>query len=183
MKTDIALASCRKMGQPTIPVPDVEAAHTTEISRLADAVDGTTQEHDLGFFQALQLYPKGVFWSIVMSTAVIMEGYDSKLIGTLFAQPAFQKAYGEHVKGDSYQITAPWQSGLSNGSAVGQLCGLLIAGYVSERFGFRKTALAGLTVIIGFIFITFFAPNLTVLEVGQTLFGKSTHSFTNMFHA
>ena len=86
-----------------------------EIEQLADLQDATAQEHHLSFSQALKLYPKGVFWSIVMSTAVVMEGYDTKLIGTLFAQPAFQKAYGQLVKADSYQILAPWQAGLSNG--------------------------------------------------------------------
>lgn len=107
-----------------------------------------------------------------MSTAIIMEGYDTKLIGTLFAQPAFQKAYGEHVKGDTYQITAAWQAGLSNSSAIGQLLGLLISGHLVERFGFRKTMITGLTSIIALIFMQFFAPSLAVLEVAQILFGK-----------
>jgi SP family general alpha glucoside:H+ symporter-like MFS transporter len=163
------------MGRPSISDPVAETTPATEIERLTDAQDAITQEHELTFFQALKLYPKGVFWSIVMSTAVIMEGYDTKLMGTLFAQPAFQKAYGRLVKADSYQISAPWQTGLSNGSAAGNLLGLLIAGYISERFGFRKTMIAGLTVVIGFIFITFFAPSLAVLEVGQTLFGEFLH--------
>ena len=149
-----------------------ETAPATEIERLADAQDAIAQEHDLSFSQALKLYPKGVFWSIVMSTAVVMEGYDTKLIGTLFAQPAFQKAYGQLVKADSYQILAPWQAGLSNGSSVGQLFGLLIAGHISERYGFRRTMITGLAIIIPIIFITFFAPNLVVLEVGQILFGE-----------
>jgi SP family general alpha glucoside:H+ symporter-like MFS transporter len=162
------------MGNPDSFNPTAEAAHATELERINEAQDATAQEHELGFFQALKLYPTGVFWSIVMSTAVVMEGYDTKLIGTLFAQPAFQKQFGAPVphKVNSYQISAPWQTGLSNGSACGQLIGLLIAGYISERFGFRKTMLVGLTVVIGFIFITFFAPSLAVLEVGQTLFGK-----------
>lgn len=107
-----------------------------------------------------------------MSTAVVMEGYDTKLIGTLFAQPAFQKAYGELVEGDSYQVSAPWQAGLGNGSTVGQLLGLLLAGYISERFGFRKTVLGGLTAIAALIFITFFAPSIVVLEIGQILIGE-----------
>lgn len=111
-----------------------------------------------------------------MSTAVIMEGYDTKLIGTLFAQPAFQKAYGKLVSEGKYQVTAPWQAGLSNGSATGQLCGLLIAGYVSERFGFRKTVISGLTIIAGLLFITFFAPNIVVLQVGQSLLGKNLNA-------
>ncbi|KAF2016909.1 sugar transporter [Aaosphaeria arxii CBS 175.79] len=138
---------------------------------LEDAQDANAQEHDLTFWEALRLYPKGVFWSIAMSSAVIMEGYDTKLIGTLFAQPTFQKQYGVHVKGNSYQITAAWQTGLGNGSTVGQLMGLLLAGYLSERFGFRRTLLCGMVSIIGLIFIQFFAPNLIVLVVGQILFG------------
>lgn len=140
-------------------------------ARVAEAHDATQQEHEMGLFEALSLYPKGVFWSIVMSTAVIMEGYDTKLMGSFYAQPAFQKAYGVEVKPGSYQITAPWQAGLGNGSTVGQLIGLLVAGYASERFGFRRTMLVSMVVIVAFIFIPFFAPNIEVLEVGQVLFG------------
>ncbi|UKZ46994.1 hypothetical protein TrVGV298_001205 [Trichoderma virens] len=157
------------MGRPSQD-PPAETVQPTAFD-ISDAQDANAQEHDLTFFQALSLYPTGVFWSIVMSTAVVMEGYDTKLIGTLFAQPTFQKAFGQEVKPGSYQISAPWQTGLSNGSSAGQLIGLLLAGYVSERFGFRKTMLLGMMSVIGLIFITFFAPSLTVLEVGQVLFG------------
>lgn len=162
------------MGNPDALDRATEMQQPTGIDRHAEIRVANAQEHELTLFQALRLYPTGVFWSMVMSTAVVMEGYDTKLIGTLFAQPAFQKAYGEAVRGksNSYQVTAPWQSGLSNGSTVGMLCGLLAAGYVSERFGFRTTMIAGLAVIIGMIFITFFAPSLVVLEVGQILFGQ-----------
>ncbi|KAL6836790.1 general substrate transporter [Trichoderma sp. SZMC 28015] len=158
------------MGRPSQEEPPAETLKPQAYD-ISDAQDANTQEHDLTFFQALSLYPTGVFWSIVMSTAVVMEGYDTKLIGTLFAQPTFQRAFGQEVKPGSYQISAPWQTGLSNGSSAGQLLGLLLAGYVSERFGFRKTMLAGMMSVIGLIFITFFAPSLAVLEVGQVLFG------------
>jgi SP family general alpha glucoside:H+ symporter-like MFS transporter len=159
------------MSQPT--TEKLPTAATTKIvDEFANAQDGTNQEQELGFFEALLLYRKGVFWSFVMSTAIIMEGYDTKVLGTLFAQPAFQKAYGQHVKGDSYQITAAWQAGLSNSSAIGQLLGLLMSGYLVERFGFRKTMITGLTSIIALIFMQFFAPSLAVLEVSQILFGK-----------
>lgn len=159
------------MGRPSQEDPPVETLKPQAYD-ISDAQDANTQEHDLTFFQALSLYPTGVFWSIVMSTAVVMEGYDTKLIGTLFVQPTFQRAFGQEVEPGSYQISAPWQTGLSNGSSAGQLFGLLLAGHVSERFGFRKTMLAGMMSVIGLIFITFFAPSLAVLEVGQVLFGK-----------
>ena len=161
------------MGHTSSPDANIqETAQVDKTDQVTDVRDANAQEHDLSFFQAIQLYPKGVFWSIAMSTAVVMEGYDTKLIGTLFAQPTFQKAFGHHVKGTSYQISAPWQAGLGNGSVVGQLLGLLLAGYLSERFGFRKTMMGGLLVIIALIFIIFFAHNLQVLLAGQILFGK-----------
>ncbi|KAF7557821.1 hypothetical protein G7Z17_g482 [Cylindrodendrum hubeiense] len=159
------------MARPSYSVPTAEKVEMTEVERLADAQDANSQEHNLKFLDALRLYRKSVFWSMIMSSGVIMDGYDIKLIGTLYAQPAFQKAYGRLAKADSYQIPAPWQAGLSNGSICGQFVGLLLAGYVSERFGFRKTLLAGLSCIIACIFIPFFSPSLAVLEVGQIIFG------------
>lgn len=158
------------MGRPnSIKLPTEQHV---EVEKLADAQGATIQERDLTFSQALKLYPKAVFWSLVMSTVVIMEGYDTVLVGTFYAQPAFKKAYGVKGKTGQYQIPAPWQVGLSNGSAVGQLLGILLAGYTSERFGFRKSMIGGLVLITAFIFITFFAPNLIVLEAGQVLFGE-----------
>jgi SP family general alpha glucoside:H+ symporter-like MFS transporter len=112
-----------------------------------------------------------------MSTALVMEGYDTKLMGSFYAQPAFAKTYGTITSKGSYQIPAPWQAGLSNGSNVGVLIGLLSAGYFSERFGFRKTIMSALVIVTGFIFIQFFAPSLPVLEVGQILLGSSAIMF------
>ena len=106
-----------------------------------------------------------------MSTSLVMDGYDLKLIGSLFAQPAFSEAYGHRQPDGTYQIPAPWQSGLNNGSNVGQLMGLLLAGVLSERFGFRKTMMGALVVVPCFIFIQFFASTLPQLQVGQILIG------------
>ena len=108
-----------------------------------------------------------------MSTALIMEGYDTALLKSLFALPSFRKAYGG-------TISAPWQAGLTNGSSVGQLLGLLIAGSLSERIGFRMTMIGGLALATAMIFIQFFAPSLAVLQVGQILLGKSL-LFSNLF--
>lgn len=147
------------------------ATTSVQIETIADAKDANTAEHSLTLWQALNLYPRGVMWSLVMSTAVVMEGFDTKLLGTLYAHSAFRKHFGVHVKGDHWEITAAWQAGLSNGSIIGQLAGLLVAGYLCERFGFRKSMLAGLALITGLIFISFFAKSLVMLLIGQILFG------------
>ncbi|EXJ80698.1 hypothetical protein A1O3_06982 [Capronia epimyces CBS 606.96] len=159
------------MGPIEVKTQVAEAPPTIQEEWLPDAQDGNTQEHNLSLRDAIKLYPKSIFWSMVMSAAIFMEGYDTMLMGNLFGQTTFQRHYGQHVKANKYEIPAKWQAGLSNGSACGQMIGLLLAGWVSERFGFRKTMLAGLSIITALIFIQFFAPSLEVLEVGQVLFG------------
>lgn len=51
--------------------------------------------------------------------------------------PQFRKKYGEQLPDGTYQVTAPWQAGLSNGAVVGEivcLCDLLLccADYLSR---------------------------------------------------
>lgn len=155
------------------PATPTKAAVTISEHIIVDANEADDQEHRITLRQALQLYPKAIFWSVILSAVVIQEGYDTKLISALFAQPAFQRDFGEKVK-NGYEISAPWQAGLNNGSAVGQLLGLIVAGHLTERYGFRKTMIGGLLASACCIFIPFFAQSLTMLQIGQVLFGKCT---------
>lgn len=109
-----------------------------------------------------------------------MEGYDLKLIGSLYAQPAFQKKYGTRLSNGSYQISAAWQAGLTNGATVGSLIGLFSAGIISEKIGFRKTMLLALALISLLIFIPFFSPSVEVLQVGQILMGIPWGTFQTL---
>ncbi|KAK0387056.1 hypothetical protein NLU13_5369 [Sarocladium strictum] len=148
-----------------------EAPKVSQTEWLVDAQDATTREHGMGIRAALKRYPKAALWSLAMSSTIIMEGYDTMLVGNFFAQPAFKKHYGEPGAKGAYEVTAPWQAGLNNGSACGQLIGLLLAGIISERLGFRMTMLVGLSFTAAFIFMQFFAPSIEVLLTAQILFG------------
>lgn len=53
------------------------------------------REHELTIVQAVRKYPMAVMWSMLVSMSIIMEGYDIVLMQSLFAQPAFAKAYGQ----------------------------------------------------------------------------------------
>ena len=69
------------------------------------------------------------------------------------------------------QVPAPWQAGLSNGANVGEIIGLFINGWVSERFGYRYTVMTCLSLIIAFTAIFFTAQSVVALQVAEILCG------------
>ncbi|KAL2209535.1 sugar transporter [Sarocladium strictum] len=140
---------------------------TTDNARL-----GAEAEHKLPPLEAIRNYPWTIFWCLMVSMCVIMEGYDTILIGNFYAYPAFAKAYGTwNDATGNYQLTAAWQAGLSNGSQVGSFFGTLLNGLLVTKFGHVRVLIGALVALSCFIFIVFFAPNTTVLLVGQILCG------------
>ncbi|KXJ85617.1 general substrate transporter [Microdochium bolleyi] len=147
------------------------APHAAAAVVLSDAEQAAAEESRMTLREGLRISPKAVFWSLAMSTCIIMEGYDTFLLGNLYGQPAFRRKFGVPISADVYEVPAQWQAGLGNGSTCGQLIGLLLGGYASERFGFRKTAVGSLAVIAGLIFVQFFATTLPMLLAGIIMFG------------
>ncbi|OJJ42233.1 hypothetical protein ASPZODRAFT_2122619 [Penicilliopsis zonata CBS 506.65] len=141
-------------------------------SLVNNAKQGADLEKKMTLGRALRLYPKAALWSIVLSTALVMEGYDTLLLANFYALPAFSKKYGVlDATTGSYTVSAPWRSGLADGATVGEIIGLFLTGIISERIGYRKTILGALFMITGFIFITFFAVDIKMLLVGEILCG------------
>ncbi|RWA07224.1 hypothetical protein EKO27_g7891 [Xylaria grammica] len=135
----------------------------------------TEKEHNMSLLQGIKLYPKAIGWSVLISTCIVMEGYDVSLINNFYGNTQFNRKYGEPyvtAQGTTdYQVSAAWQAGLSNGAVVGEIIGLTINGYVSERFGYRYTVVACLTLVAGFIAIFFTAQNVIHLQVAEILCG------------
>ncbi|KAK2789696.1 hypothetical protein FQN53_001452 [Emmonsiellopsis sp. PD_33] len=136
-----------------------------------NAKSATDKEQRMTLLQGIKLYPKAVAWSILISTCIVMEGYDICLVNNFYAFPQFNKKYGVQLEDGSYQVPASWQSGLSNGATVGEIIGLFINGYVSERFGYRYTILTCLVFLAGCVTIFFTAANVQALLVAEILCG------------
>lgn len=137
-----------------------------------EAKQAANSEHTMSLMKAIKLYPKAIGWSVLLSSTLIMEGYDLALLGSLYASPEFNKKFGTYsVEKEKWQISAAWQSGLSNGARAGEIFGLIIAGWVSDRYGYKMTTIGSLIFMICFIFVLVFAPNLKVLVVGEILCG------------
>lgn len=135
-----------------------------------DAKEATAAEHSTTFWQGIKLYRKAAFWSFIVSMTIIMEGYDTALLGNFYALPAFREEYGSLYEG-SYQISSPWMNMLSYLQMVTNIIAAQVAGSLSQRYGYRPLLLSSLVIMGGAIFVTFFAPNLPVLLVGELLCG------------
>lgn len=148
-----------------------QGVHFQEI--VDDAREGANvQSVDLGVFKAFKLHWKAALWSMGISTCLVMEGYDLVIINSFFGQNDFIQRFGTLIPGtDKKEITAPWQSGLSNSALCGEIIGLAINGWASERFGYRRTLMAALFVMFCSIFVPVFMTSLPVLSFGDVLQG------------
>lgn len=139
----------------------------------ADARAHTEAEHNMSFAEGCKLYPKAIAWSILLSATIIMEGFDLTLIASFQAFPVFRRTYGEPADpdGHNHQISPPWQTALQNGAIVGEIIGLFMKGWLTDRYGYQKTMVISLIWMSLFAFLAFFAFNIELLLASQVLCG------------
>lgn len=109
-------------------VEKVAAHHVEETlghGAIIEAKQAADDEHSQTLWQAIKSNRTAIGWSVMVSMSVVMEGYDTILIGNFYGYPMFKKKYG-HWAGakDGYQISAPWQTGLGMASTVGAIFGM-----------------------------------------------------------
>ncbi|KAJ5848311.1 hypothetical protein N7455_012268 [Penicillium solitum] len=176
---------------------DIERQDSVHMAKATNnAKSAADAEHKMTLLQGIRTYPKAIAWSVLISTCIAMEGYDISLVNNFYAFPQFTKKYGELTPDGSYQVPAAvrrtsrysvfilsptphsllmgssmWQAGLSNGAYCGEIIGLLINGWASERFGYRYTIMTSLALITAFTAIFFTAPNIQTLLAAEILAG------------
>jgi MFS transporter, SP family, general alpha glucoside:H+ symporter len=57
------------------------------------AHDNAMAEKEMTTRQAIHAYSAAMFWSLAISTCVIMEGFDTNLLGNFWAYRMFQQLY------------------------------------------------------------------------------------------
>lgn len=144
------------------------------------AAEATTMERKMTFYDGCRLYPKAMAWSFLLSCTIIMEGYDTTLINSFYAFPAFRESYGSPAPttGSSsdkaaYQISPSWQAALTNSAVAGEIVGLFLNGFCTDRFGYRLTMMGALVLTGLFVFPAFFAVNIEMILASQILCGRS----------
>ncbi|KAF7317305.1 MFS transporter [Mycena chlorophos] len=148
----------------------------TAAEYMSDAILAENSEHSMTVMEAVRAYPMACFWAFIMSFTIvrplIMESYDVFLIGNFVALPAFANRFGVfHEASNKFVIVTKWQSALQVSGQLGALIGVFLAGPLTSRIGYRWATLFGLTLLNGFIFISFFADSLPIFFLGQVLEG------------
>ncbi|RSL68594.1 hypothetical protein CEP54_002662 [Fusarium duplospermum] len=159
--------------------PGVATGMSPVDDMLRAAEEAALHEKEMSIMEAIKAYPKAIAFSMVVSLCLIMEGYDTALVDAFFALPQFRERFGERLENGDYQITASWMSGLKTGVQVGQILGLMAAGIIAERYGYKKTILGSLF-LIGFIFIFFFASHIAMLFIAGVLCGVPWGAFQTL---
>ncbi|KAL4888884.1 general substrate transporter [Aspergillus ambiguus] len=140
---------------------------TTQDAKAANAL-----EHSMSVREALRSYPSAVVWSVIISMSIIMEGYDTNLIGNFYGYPAFQNQFGQYYpEHHGHQVPQSWQSALGSGGNAGCIIGAFLNGYLIKHFGFKKVFMGALLSMCGFIFVSFFGKTVGVQVAGQVLCG------------
>ncbi|KAK7699143.1 hypothetical protein SLS64_011920 [Diaporthe eres] len=170
-------------GAPEIQHADEKGAHQIEDAFNLDneakleaykaaAMEAETAEQKSGVLQAVKEYPMAALWAFTMSCTIIMESYCVFLAGNFIALPRFADRYGVFSNEKQKMIIeASWQSALQMGGPLGALIGVLIAGPITSKIGYRWATIGGLMFLNGFIFIFYFGDSLPVFFVAQLLEG------------
>ncbi|OJJ45982.1 hypothetical protein ASPZODRAFT_117698 [Penicilliopsis zonata CBS 506.65] len=153
---------------------DVHHSEKMTAELLHEAFDGENLEHELGVWEAAKKHPWACLWAFIMCFTIVMESFDMFLNTNFVALKYFSREFGvwdaakkEHV------IPTRWQSALFQSGQCGAFVGVFLSGPITSRIGYRWTTILALALINCTIFISFFAPSLAVLTVGQTLEGIS----------
>lgn len=129
-------------------------------------------ERQMRVVKGLLFWRKAIVFSFFISLAVIMEGYDTSLMNNFLPFPAFKNKFGDQVDPDGGRlVSARWQTIILNSTQVGCIIGLLINGYISEWFGYKKTMVVTMVAMIAAIFIPFFSTSLQMYLVGGMIQG------------
>lgn len=155
------------------PLNDPEKSHRDGWqSSTKDAQAANIAEHTMTIRQALRAYPWAVLWSLTISFSIIMEGYDTNLIGNFYAYPQFKRDFGTwHSGTEGYQVPQKWQSALGAGGNAGCIIGAFLNGYLVKHYGFKKVFIASCACMCAFIFVSFFGTSVGAQVAGQTLCG------------
>lgn len=135
---------------------------------VVSLIDNTASENNIAkekennkapLRQSLKQYSTLMWWMVAMSTAILYAGYDSAVLGTLNAVPAYQRDFGEcctwneKKQKDEDVIPVFWLSIWDGIGPLGGIAGSALGGWFLDRWGRRFCLMIGSSIGICAILI------------------------------
>lgn len=152
----------------------IQEKQNTE-ERSVYAKEAAKVEREMSIFQSIVVFKWGVVCAVLLALACVMEGYSLVLVTSFFEVDKFLHDYNSKCSTDLNQrceLPASWQTMLVDIPMVGQMIGIALNGWATDRFGYRLTFIVAVTAAAAFNFLNFFSSaSLPLFLVGQTLTG------------
>jgi SP family general alpha glucoside:H+ symporter-like MFS transporter len=169
------------MDKKTILPEDVERRELEDCSSKSQAEQQNEISLPRKLSEDLSDYSWGVFWAVMVSMCVVMEGYDLVLIQNFYAFDPFTKKYGTcslDNKGiENCDLSAAWQSFVAVTPPLGCFVGGAVVGWLVDKWGKKKVLLGCLVWLACWINGTFFAPSALILGVAEFFSGLALGGF------
>ncbi|KAF2187526.1 MFS general substrate transporter [Zopfia rhizophila CBS 207.26] len=145
-----------------------DAASTASLIDRSDSNKETktkSEDNSAPLRESVRQYSTLVWWMLAMSTAILYGGYDSVILGTLNAVPAYQRDFGDWMQDPKenmkweWTIPAIWLSLWDGIGPLGQIAGAALGGWLLDRIGRRFCLLLG-SIIGALAILTLFLSNM-----------------------
>lgn len=155
------------VGVDSVEDMDCYITHFLGISKSSKEIQN--KERKLMLIEGLNAFPKAAIWSLILSSVIFMEGYNTNLIGGYYAFPSIQEKYGKYYPGTGYKALSKWRTALNMANGVADILVALTASSIAERYGFKKTMKGSLFLAIGLLYVVFLSDSIGVLAAGEVL--------------
>ncbi|KAF2714952.1 MFS general substrate transporter [Pleomassaria siparia CBS 279.74] len=142
-----------------------DLANAGSYEEFRQVTEGEAEDNSAPLRKSFRQYSALVWWMLAMATAFLYGGYDSVVLGTLNAVPAYQRDFGDWIQdpndaGESkWIIPATWLSLWDGIGPLGQLAGTVLGGWLLDRMGRRFCLLVG-SIIAAIAVLVLFLSNM-----------------------
>jgi SP family general alpha glucoside:H+ symporter-like MFS transporter len=122
-----------------LPVHHTEySGNNSQVELIEAAVAASDAEALIPKKELFSRYWPAVTFSMLLSVALVMEGMDVGLINNFFAHDAYLARFGWPDANGEQHISTKWQGAIGAGNNCGSILGLLLNGFLQQRFGSRR---------------------------------------------
>ncbi|KAJ5947268.1 hypothetical protein N7466_000283 [Penicillium verhagenii] len=112
----------------------------TSREECASNPDESIANPNTTLWQAFRISWKVVGACGLLTSAILLYGYDNVIVGTVTSIPAFQEHYGT-LDDDSYILPALWLGIWNASGSIGTMIGAIMGGFIQDQYG-RRLSLA-----------------------------------------